>query len=266
MISHVQIQTATRQDITRLKQAYSTPPFKVANITEDKKAHLLHLVLMSSSPGILDGDEYNLSIDIGEHGHLQLHTQSYQRLFQMKKGAQQHMQVNIQKDASLTYISHPTVPHKNSIFTSRNTIHLQSNSRLLWGEILTCGRTQNGEQFHFSKYHNITEVLVNNRLFIKENLLVQPAIMNVQALGQWEGYTHQASLIYVNNTSNCELIHANLSQEKDIIFGISTIASTGLIVRILGYKAEQLYNCLKTIATLLNQAATAAEKPELHVV
>jgi urease accessory protein len=266
MTSHVHIQTATRHGITRLKQAYSTPPFKVADITEDKKARLLHLMLMSSSPGILDGDEYHLTVDIGEHGHLQLHTQSYQRLFNMKKGAQQHMQVIIQQGASLTYIPHPTVPHKNSIFTSHNTIHLQTNSRLLWGEILTCGRTQNGEQFHFSKYHNITEVFVNNRLFIKENLLVQPAIVNVQALGQWEGYTHQASLIYVNNTSNCELIHAYLLQEKDITFGISTIASTGLVVRILGYKAEQLYNCLKTIATLLNQAAPVAEKPEPYVV
>jgi urease accessory protein len=266
MIAHVHIQTAVRHGITRLQQVYSTPPFKVADITEDKKAPLLHLALMSSSPGILDGDAYHLAIDIGEQGHLQLHTQSYQRLFNMKKGAQQQMHVNIEQGASLTYIPHPTVPHKNSIFTSHNTIHLQTNSRLLWGEILTCGRTQNDEQFHFSKYQNITEVFVNNRLFIRENLLVQPAIMNVQALGQWEGYTHQASLICIGMETNADFLHKHLQQEKEMIFGLSTIASNALIIRLLGYKAEQLFNCLQRIATLLNQAAPVAEKPELYVV
>ena len=266
MIAHVHIQAATRNGITRLKQVYATPPFKVADITEDKTTNQLHLMLMSSSPGILDDDEYHVKIDVEEHGHLQLHTQSYQRLFQMKKGAQQYMQVNVQQEACFTYIPHPVVPHKNSIFTSHNTIHLQPNSRLLWGEILTCGRAQNGEQFHFSKYHNITDVFVNNRLFIRENLLVQPAMVNVQALGQWEGYTHQASLIYVNDTSVGVIIHAQLLQEKGIAFGISTMASNGLIIRLLGYKAEQLYNCLKTMAALLNQAAPVAQKPELYVV
>jgi urease accessory protein len=95
MISHVHIQTAARDGITRLKQVYCTPPFKVADITEDKKGNMLHVMLMSSSPGILDGDEYHLKIDVDEHCHLQLHTQSYQRLFHMKKGAQQQMQVHL---------------------------------------------------------------------------------------------------------------------------------------------------------------------------
>jgi urease accessory protein len=152
------------------------------------------------------------------------------------------------------------------IFTSRNTIHLQKNSRLLWGEILTCGRTQNGEQFQFSKYHNITEVFINNRLLIKENLLVQPAVVDVQAIGQWEGYTHQASLICIGMETNGDLIHKYLQQEKEMTFGLSTIASNGLIIRLVGYKAEQLLNNLQTIATLLNQASPVAEKPELHVV
>ena len=57
----------------------------MANITEDKTGATLQLMLMSSSPGILDGDEYKIKIELEENCSLQLHTQSYQRLFNMKQ-------------------------------------------------------------------------------------------------------------------------------------------------------------------------------------
>ena len=53
MNAQLHIQTALRNGITYLKNCYATPPFKLANITEDKQSHELQLMLMSSSPGIL---------------------------------------------------------------------------------------------------------------------------------------------------------------------------------------------------------------------
>jgi urease accessory protein len=254
MKASLHIQTAARNGITWLKQSYYTPPFKVANVTEDKKAGPLHLMLMCSSPGILEGDEYQLKINIEENSHLHLHTQSYQRLFRMKQGASQTMEVYLQKGATLIYIPHPAVPHKQSVFTTHNKIYLQGSNRLIWGELLTCGRKLNGEQFDFIKYHSTTDVYLNGQLVIKENWLVQPGLTDLHAIGQWEGYTHQGSLIIVDNQENIPLhydtINNFLSQQKDIAFGVSTLANAGIIVRILGYKAEQLFNCLNRIGTL----------------
>ena len=256
MKAHVNIQTAERNGITCLHQSYCTPPFKVANITEDKKAGPLHLMLMSSSPGILDEDDYQIKINIDEGCHLQLHTQSYQRLFNMKKGATQCMEVEVQKNASFVYIPHPTVPHEQASFTARNKIYLQHNSRLIWGEILTCGRKLNGEQFCFAKYHSITDIYHNNRLVIKENLLIQPALVNVHGIGQWEGHSHQASMIICDNAeaihSANDSLYNYLQQQSDITFGISAVAQGALVIRILGYRAEQLFNCLLALAALLH--------------
>jgi len=256
MNARLHIQTASQDGITILKQHYYTPPFKVANITEDKKGGILHVMLMSSSPGILDGDDHQLKIDIADNCRLQLHTQSYQRLFNMKKGASQNMEVVVHKNASFVFIPHPVVPHEHSIFTARNTIHLHDDSHLVWGEILTCGRKLNGEQFIFSKYHSITDVFMNERLVIKENWLVQPSLLNVHAIGQWEGYSHQASLIIVNEPETTsmakEAMNDYLLQQSGITFGISTFSPGGLIVRVLGYKAEQLFNSLNTLATFVS--------------
>lgn len=260
MISHLHIQTAERNGISYLKQSYYTPPFKVANITEDKKAGPLHLMLMCSSPGILDGDDYQLKISIEENAHLHLHTQSYQRLFNMKQGARQKQEVYLQKNASHIYIPHPAVPHRQSIFSSYNKIYLQQNNLLIWGELLTCGRKLTGEHFDFIKYHSITDIYIMGRLVIKENWLVQPGITDMQVIGQWEGYTHQASLIIIKNDAlqYYDALNQFLLQQQQITFGISTLPHNGLIVRILGYKAEQLFNCLNRIAAMIpvNQAHT----------
>jgi len=43
-------------------------------------------MLMSSSPGILDKDEFDIDIEIGEKSIVELHTQAYQRIYTMKEG------------------------------------------------------------------------------------------------------------------------------------------------------------------------------------
>ncbi|MEO5891271.1 MAG: urease accessory protein UreD [Ferruginibacter sp.] len=268
MIASLHIQTAASENRTWLKSAFSTPPFKVADITEDKKANQLHLMLMSSSPGILDGDEYQLKIELAKGSSLQLHTQSYQRLFNMKRSASQSLEVNLAASSSFCFLPHPSVPHANSVFKSTNKIYLAENCSLVFGEILTCGRKLNGEVFLFSKYHNITQVFLQKKLIIKENLLIEPANFDPGSIGQLEGFTHQASLIYLHPSAGTkplnELVTEYLSSQADIIFGITDAPVNGLIVRILGQKAEQLHGCLEKIAAILPQQATI--KPITHAV
>lgn len=254
------IHVAGRGGCSYLKKAFFTPPFKVANITEDKSSKQLHLMLMSSSPGILDGDEYNLKIELEQNCSLQLHTQAYQRLFQMKQGATQQLNVHAANNSSFCYLPHPSVPHEQSIFTNRNNFYLGSNCQFIFGEILTCGRKLNGEAFLFSKYHSTTQIFINNKLMIKENLLMQPSLINVHAIGQLEGYTHQASMIYLQPGVDCKILQTTitglLSAEKNMEPGITAAPANGLLIRLLGHGAEQLYNCLQRINSILQTHKT----------
>jgi urease accessory protein len=269
MIAKLQIETIFKNSITQLKQSYFTPPFKVANITEDKSSLSLQLMLMSSSPGILDEDEYNLKLELGESSSLQLHTQSYQRLFNMKKGAKQLMEVHLQKGSSFVFLPHPSVPHENSVFITTNKFYLSEGCRLIWGEILTCGRKLNGEVFLFSKYHSLTEVFISNKLIIKENLLMQPLLIDPNAIGQLEGFTHQASFIFLDEATDCIAVadsaHEYLLLQGEIVFGITAAPVNGLIIRLLGYKAEQLHDQLKAITKIIDQATKKRSPIVTHV-
>ena len=79
--------------------------------------------------------------------------------------------------------------------------------------------------------------------------------MDVYQVGLLEGFTHQASLIYLNERIDgkmlVEAISAILSPQPGIIFGITAAPVSGLIIRMLGNKAELLYDNLKSIANLL---------------
>ena len=68
MKANVHIETALREKRTFLKRSFCTQPFKIANVTEDRQQKALKLMLMSSSPGILDGDEYRFQIEVQDNG------------------------------------------------------------------------------------------------------------------------------------------------------------------------------------------------------
>jgi urease accessory protein len=196
-----------------------------------------------------------MKIEVEENCSLQLHTQAYQRLFNMKHGATQQMNVHLQDGASFCYLPHPSVPHEKSIFTSRNNFYLGNNCQFFFGEILTCGRKLNGELFLFSKYQSISNIYINDKLVIKENFLMQPSIINVRAIGQLEGYTHHASVIYLQEGVDIKNMQQQLiellSTERNIEVGITAAPVNGLLIRLLGNGAEQLYNCLQHMKQVL---------------
>jgi urease accessory protein len=75
-------------------------------------------------------------------------------------------------------------------------------------------------------------------------------------MGQWEGHTHQATFTIIHpgiNIKFCmQAISQMLEKEKDIMYGLSNPVPNGIIVRILGFKGEQLYKCFGEIAHLFN--------------
>ena len=258
MISELDIIATLRNGSTYLQHAFYTRPFKVANIREDKSDPLLPLVIMTASPGMLEGDVYQWKIRVNENAQLQLQTQSYQRLFSMEQGARQEVTVEVGPGAAFHYLPHPTVPQAKSVFKGHNIIRLQHHSRLLWSEIITCGRKLSGEIFAFTRYQSLTEVYWKDKLVLKDNCWLEPAQWPLSGIGQLETYTHQASLFCFDEqadmTALCDAVHELFSEEQRVAVGVSRTITHGLMLRILGDGGEQLKDMITRAATLLTQA------------
>ena len=248
------IETVCKSGRASLKRSYAAHPYKIADITEDRTGCLLEVMLMSSSPGVLEGDHHQMQVHVGSGTCLHLQTQAYQRLFCMQSSASQRMDVCLEAGAGLSFLPHPVVPHLGSNYYAGNNIFLAEGAQLKWGEVVTCGRKMNGEEFLFHSFQSLTEIYLNGKLLIRDNLVMKPAATNVHSTGLLEGYTHQGSLFIIHNQMNAAItvgeIHQWLSTQPDICFGVSALPVAGVFVRILGNKAERLHGLLQEIAAM----------------
>lgn len=255
MIATLDITASVRDGRTYLKKSFWQPPFKIADVTEDRRRPTLHLMQMSASPGVLAGDCYQIGIQLDEGAAVHWHTQSYQRLFSMASAAHQQVRVDLAPGASLTYLPHPCVPQAGADFRADNQIFLSANSRLIWGEIITCGRKLNGEMFQFSNYRSVTEVFLEGKLILKENLRLLPQGTDLRNLGHLEGFTHQGGLICIDPQMDVPRLVPHLSEALEAIpgidFGITGLPVNGFALRMLGNHSERMMQALKMTSEII---------------
>ena len=266
-MANLYIRAGFKEGKSNLMDSYVSVPFRITNVGQVKDDGSLYMMLGSSSPGLLDSDNHEIEINIEENSRFQLQTQSYQRLYNMKKGSSQTMKVSLAPNSSFCYVPHPVVPQESSIFRNRTVINLDKDCELILGEVVTCGRKNSeniypnkkisGEIFKFTYFQNVTEIYFNDLLVLKDKIILEPKIHSVNTVIQLEEYTHQATFIYMNTKGShsiCDLIEEVLGiikDEENISFGVSEMAANGFVLRVLGNGGEQLFNCFQQIRDFL---------------
>jgi urease accessory protein len=266
-MGNLYIKTGFKEGKSYLMDSYVSVPFRITNIGQIKEDGCLYMMLGSSSPGLLDTDNHEIDINVEENSRFQLQTQSYQRLYNMKKGSSQITKVKLAPNSAFCYVPHPIVPQENSIFRNHSIIHLEKNCELILSEIITCGRKNSefispdreifGEIFKFTYFQNVTEICFNDLLILKDKIILEPQVVPVDTVIQLEGYTHQATFIYLN-TGNSSVAYELIAEilkimeyEENISFGVSEMAANGFVLRVLGNGGEQLFNCFQQIQNFL---------------
>ena len=142
---------------------------------------------------------------------------------------------------------------------------MQPESTLIYGEIVAIGRVANDERFEFRQFSSHLKVqLVQENGKVKPLMLdcIQwlPSKMNLTALSQMEGFSHQGSLVYLNlqkTTTEVKQIVQILQQqesEKSLLIGVSQLNEGGLIVRVLDHRAELIQKLFEKIGEQLKSA------------
>lgn len=240
-----------------IKDLYVGKPFRLVSVGQRKKDNKLYQMLMTSSPGILDGDHYVIDINLEEYAELQLQVQSYQRLFTNDEGSSQHLTVNMQDHTSFAYVPHPTAPFKDSTYKGQVTFDIADDCQVIVGDIVTCGRKHHGEMFKMEHYQNITQFFHNNQLIVKDNIIIKPDIIPVNTIGILEDYTHQGSLLFYSTKTGVDkdkLVRALLEKAKThetVEVGISSLDEAGFVVRALGHGGEAIHSFFLQIQDFL---------------
>ncbi len=248
MDARIALTVAQRDGRSYLRSLYVTPPFRVVSVGQLRHDGGAYLMQMSTSPGVLNGDDYQIDITLEPDTRLQMLSQSYMRIFDMDDSATQRINIGVGDRAYFSQVSHPIVPHRNSSFSSLTTVELGKDSSFLQSEIITCGRKFHGEEFVFREFSNSVEVHSNGVLRLKDRVWLSPTLMPLRGCGLLEGYTHQGTLVFQTtherfDIDGCvEYIYAQLSAVEGIDFGVSKSHYSGFVIRVLGRSGETLYN------------------------
>lgn len=245
---------------TILKHVYFTSPLKIITPFNTEYG-LTRVMLLSSSSGIMAGDVYKITADIGEGCRSEITSQSYDKIHKMEEGHAERTNVmNVAKNAILNYMPQPTIPFKKSAVKNVTQINLEDEtSKLIYHDILTSGRVHYGESFEYTFFQNLTDIYQGGKRIYRDNTYYDPEKFDMKGFGMYEGYTHLSNIVIVNFGDTKELIKEIrdiLSESKyDISFGVSFTAHDDVVVRIFGYEA----NALELLNTKIVTAVMARE-------
>lgn len=251
--SRIVVSTEQEGPRTMLKESYYNAPYKVVHYGSPLFHSHLELIIMSSSPGVMDGDELEMEMKVREASRLRLFTQSFNKLHPMREGARQAMTVNLEAGTVFQYIPHPVTPFENSVYKTVNDIRMAPDATLIWGDIIAGGRIHMGEAFKFTRLHSVTRVYRGDKLILADNQLMMPQAQPLQNLLFFEGYTHQATLVYISPKGNdlkAELDEILDGAYEEITFGFTQCGDGAVMIRALGNDGEMLYDWLCTMGQL----------------
>lgn len=222
---------------TVLPECYCTAPFKVMQpFQEGKRAKV---ILMTASAGILAGDRQEVELTVQSGADLTVLGQGYTKLFSSRDDpSRQELAVTVQPGATLRYLPCPIIPFAGSSFTSRAEVSLGADSRLVWSEILACGRAARGEQFQMYRYHSRLVVRVEGVPVFLDHCLLTPQQMDYRSVGFFDGYSHMGMLYFYGVEEE-----ALLEQVRAAPFAGRKAASrarAGVVVRALARRGEQI--------------------------
>lgn len=229
-----------------LTERYHQTPLKITKTFREPQTDALMLYMMDVSPGLMEGDQYELDIKLEERSHLVLTNQSFTKIHPaLKHGASVRARLEVGEGAILEYMPEPTIPYKDSIFHGHNQFHLAKDASLIFAEITTPGRTHREEIFQFSKCAATTEIYIEGQLVASDRFCLIPKRHDHALIGVLEHYTHQAVMWIFAPDAKDELLQVirrelGACDQGKLLAAASLASRGGIVIRMLGNTVWEL--------------------------
>jgi urease accessory protein len=218
------------------------PPWKVVRAF----GNLVHLHNVSG--GILAGDRLSLQVDA--LAPLLITTTGATRLYRHRSGAEdssQQMRFAIGEGSTLEYLPDPLIPFAASRHSQRTSFALGRDATLIWWEVLA-------HTFAFDRLQISSAIDICGRPALREDFTLEPSKKLLENVARMSQSTHLSSF-YVLKEGKSSTFWRDLEHElrKTVPehWGISTLASGGVIARALGGNSARDLAALRNAASLV---------------
>ncbi len=247
--SQLSFSTANKSGKTVLDKLSFTAPFKVTKPFYDQQ-NRMKLMVLSVSAGVMAGDRQEIQIDIGDDSFVTVTSQSYEKIHKMSGDSFGSRQTNIAvgKNATLIYNPLPCIPYKDSAYMASCNIDITESSRLLYSDIITCGRCGLGEYFDFTYYKSQSCIKLGGTPIYYDN---SQYFGNCDKQFAFQNYTHLLTAVVIFGTDvQAELKEITASLTEGIA-AATMLAPQIYCVKALAKESEPLLKILEEIKKLL---------------
>ena len=256
---------------TVCQHQYTTYPLRLSTpfYLEGQNSSRAYHYLINTSPGLLAGDELNLSLKLESNTNLYLTDQAATKVHPMPEintKARINYRFIIDANANLELVPEPIILYADSVLEQNTTIELHPTATLFLAEIILPGRLAKNEYYDFNYYLNRLKItdLDDKLLFIdamrlagKQNQFrYDKLFVSAPIIGQ---------AIAILPNVDLALLTTNLNSIKSAMIDNLEVATTtlpsnnGILIRALGTKTiaiKQYFTyALNCIRAITNQAS-----------
>jgi urease accessory protein len=259
---------ANEDSKTYVSSLLSKAPFLIQKAMYPDAAypHFAHVYMMSSSGGILQGDEQEIHVIMGKNAAARITTQSATKIYKMENGyASQYIDIHSQEGSYLEFVPHQIIPFKSSRFYQEVNLEVENNSVLIYSEIISAGRIASGEKFDFDLCFLRTSAHRNGKTLFRDVMSLNHK--DKASLESLFGGKDVFSTIYIiGSTIQIEQIVNEVSlatRNASFLAGCSSLSyDSGVIVRILADSVSEIVALTESIASVMRSSTKKNYKTE----
>ncbi len=152
-----------RQGQTIVAHRYAAYPLGISRTFRRDAAHpnRAYLCLTNTSPGLLAGDHWHISLQLAANTHLHLSDQAATKVHCMPMAGTKatiDYEIEIGEGATLKFVPEPIILFRDATLEQTICIKCHPTSKLFWSEIIVPGRLARGEFYEFNVYKSRLQV------------------------------------------------------------------------------------------------------------
>ncbi|QRN98738.1 urease accessory protein UreD [Archangium violaceum] len=157
---------------TVVRTALAHSPLRL--LTPRNHGHAAWVYTSSLGGGLVDGDHLSVELDVAEGAAALLSSQGSTRVYRSPRGCRSDLSARVAEGALLALVPDPTMCFAGARYDQRQDVQLAPGASLILMDLVTAGRSANGERWAFTHYSSALRVHREGRALLDERWLLDP--------------------------------------------------------------------------------------------
>lgn len=229
-----------------------SPVFRLDGDFDSDRAYLY---VMNTSPGLLAGDEWNISLQLAANSSLYLTDQAATKVHSMPINgakAKTNYDIEIGERATLEFVPEPLILFADAVLEQTTNIKIHPTGCLCLSEIILPGRLARGEYYQFHHYLSRLQVQsTSGELWFKDAMYLEGKLNPFTDSHLFTSSPVLGSLFVVLPEANLALLSASVEDLEAANCSNMTVASSilphdkGLLIRAIASGTHEMKSYLK---------------------